>query len=385
MANEYIRKEFNGASPATTVSGALSDVATSITVASGTGLPTGSTGPFVMVIDRGLASEEKVLVTTRSGTTLQTVQRGYDGTTAQSHADGAAIEHCLDAFTLDQVNALANAMSAQYDLVMRGAAANSFTRIPVGADNNVLSVQGGVPQWTAPGTATISDGSVTFAKLAAAVQSLLVPAGTIVATVAATPDTGWLFDNQAVTSAQSLYPALWAAAPASWKSGSTLNIPDLSDAVLVQTGGSAASLGAVGGAMSVTIAEANLPAHVHTINHDHGSVTSGNQSANHTHTGTTSTDGSHTHGPAVASEYLYQTLGGGSSFATGGGASYASATTTGSGGSHSHTVTTTGVSADHTHSVDLPNYTGNSGSVGSGTALTTRPRHLGVNFQIKAH
>lgn len=396
MPNEYIRKEFLGGAPSTTVSGALSDVATTITVASGTGLPTGAGGRFVMVIDRGLLSEEKVLVTTRSGTSLQNVQRGYDGTAAVSHLSGAVIEHCIDAHTIDQANALANAMTAQYDLVMRGAAANTFTRIPVGADNNVLSVQGGVPTWTTPGTATISDGSVTLVKLATAVQNLLVPAGTLAPYVGATAPTGWLLHNQAVASAQSLYPALWAVAPASWKSGSTLNIPDLSDAVFAQTGGSAAALGATGGAMSVTLVTGNLPSHTHPIDHDHGSVTSGNETVGHTHlvSGTTSSDGSHVHGYTGVGPNqngVLLTASATSSFALGNGgslqayATYANAMD--AAGSHSHTWsgTSTGASTAHQHAVDLPNFTGTSGAAGSGMAVTTRPRHLGVNFILKAH
>lgn len=61
---------------------------------------TGFTGypsrPFTAVIDRGLGTEEIVLVTDASGGSL-TVSRGYDGTSGQSHGAGAAIEHCIAA------------------------------------------------------------------------------------------------------------------------------------------------------------------------------------------------------------------------------------------------------------------------------------------------
>lgn len=92
------RKEYAGAAPRTTLASGINNTDLSITLASGTGYPAG-TYPFVVVIDRGLATEEKVLCTSRSGATLtvDAAGRGYDSTTAQSHASGAYVEHILDA------------------------------------------------------------------------------------------------------------------------------------------------------------------------------------------------------------------------------------------------------------------------------------------------
>jgi microcystin-dependent protein len=201
--------------------------------------------------------------------------------------------------------------------------------------------------------ANIAAGAVTLSKLATAVQNLLVPAGTIRATVKTTADDGWLLFNQTVVGAQSAYPALWAVAPAGWKSGSDLVLPNVDDSVLMDAG-SVASLGTVDGANTATLAEANLPAHVHTIDHNHASAT-------------TSSDGAHTHTTAI------QSVG----FKDGSGAD----TTRMQAGS------TTATSSDgaHTHTLDLPNFTGNSGSVGSGTAFSIAQKRLGVVFQIKAH
>lgn len=58
-----------------------------------TGTPT---TPFTAVVDRGLGTEEIVLVTNVTGGTL-TVTRGYDGTSASSHGGGSVIEHCVAA------------------------------------------------------------------------------------------------------------------------------------------------------------------------------------------------------------------------------------------------------------------------------------------------
>lgn len=66
-----------------TISGAINDSVTSVSVASASGLP--SEGDFYLAIE-----EEIVLVTHISGTTL-TVLRGQDDTTAASHSSGADI------------------------------------------------------------------------------------------------------------------------------------------------------------------------------------------------------------------------------------------------------------------------------------------------------
>lgn len=60
--------------------------------------------PMVLVIDRGTADEEKVLVTTKSGVVFDVSQRGYDGTTAVAHLAGATVDHVLDATAVQDMN-----------------------------------------------------------------------------------------------------------------------------------------------------------------------------------------------------------------------------------------------------------------------------------------
>lgn len=439
MPNEYVQKSWSGGAPARTLSGAITNVATSFTINDGTAWPTSN---FVAVIDRGLATEEKLFVVSRVGTTLSSVQRGYDGTSAQAHSGGATIEHCLDAYTIEQANALANAMTTQYDLAYRGAAGNAFNRVSIGATAQLLAVTaGGPPGWETLGlnhipnalitgakiatdtitatniaanavgnseladnsvtsakivdgtiaTGDLADGSITLAKLAAAVQALLVPAGVVCEFLGTSAPTGWVLHNQTLVNAQSVYPSLWANTPTSWRSGANLIIPDLSDLVMMQTGGSVSAHGTIGSAMTVTLATANLPSHTHSIDHDHGAVTSSTNSVDHTHTysATTSTDGNHQHAQYVVAngigavstraDWTVDTVTGGILPQTG--------VSTDPAGNHTHSVsgTTAGQSATHTHSVDLPNFTGTSGAAGSGTAVTIRPRHLGVTYIIKAH
>lgn len=103
------RMQHAGAAPATQLSGNISAGATSMTLQSGTGYPDGSVGPFILKIDAGTASEEKVLCLSRSGTTVTVVTspstgRGYDNTVASAHSNGAAVEHDLGAIEIDDAN-----------------------------------------------------------------------------------------------------------------------------------------------------------------------------------------------------------------------------------------------------------------------------------------
>lgn len=98
------RYEHTGNAPATGLAAGINSTATSFTVLSGAGYPTGAVGLFVICLDPGTASEEKVLCSARSGTTF-TVQaggRGYDGTTAASHGSGSTnVTHVLSAAEID--------------------------------------------------------------------------------------------------------------------------------------------------------------------------------------------------------------------------------------------------------------------------------------------
>jgi hypothetical protein len=98
-----LRREFSGSVLRTTLTANISNTATSITVLDGSTYPTGA-NPFVIVIDRGLSSEEKVLITSRSTNTLTVDTRGYDGSTANAHTTGAFVDHVLDAAVVQDMN-----------------------------------------------------------------------------------------------------------------------------------------------------------------------------------------------------------------------------------------------------------------------------------------
>lgn len=98
-----LRREFTGAALRTNLSANISNSASSFSVTDAVGFPSGS-NPFAIVIDRGTSDEEKMLISSRSGTTFTIQTRGYDGTIAKPHGSGAFVDHILDAATIQDMN-----------------------------------------------------------------------------------------------------------------------------------------------------------------------------------------------------------------------------------------------------------------------------------------
>ncbi|MCB0999809.1 MAG: tail fiber protein [Acidimicrobiales bacterium] len=202
------------------------------------------------------------------------------------------------------------------------------------------------------------------------------PAGVIYPYVGSSAPTGWLLLNGAtVSGAQTLYPDLWAVAPASWKSGSSLVLPNMANRFPIGAG--TTSLGSTGGANTKTIAEANLPAH------------------SHTYSGTTSTNGSHAHGGVTGDDspdHTHHSVNG-QAFVTASGPILLDAHDGGTSAIYAETsgsYATTGATARHAHGIGADGshshtFSGTTSSVGSGTALDITPAHLALSFIIKAH
>jgi hypothetical protein len=104
------RRSYSGNAPSTTLASGIDASTLTIPVASGTGYPDGSGGPFYIVIDPGLASEEKVLCDETDGNTItaNAAGRGADDTTAASHTTSAVVQHIYTATDADEANAHVN-------------------------------------------------------------------------------------------------------------------------------------------------------------------------------------------------------------------------------------------------------------------------------------
>ena len=152
------RRSYAGAAPACTLTN-------SITAGDTTALLTGTvtawnstaTGPFFMVIDPGLVTEEKVLVGTRTGSSLSVMTRGVDGTTAASHSAGATCYPVFTASDADEANTLASTMTTRGDLLTMGAGP-TVGRIAIGTNGYVLTSNGTDAAWAAAAVSGLTSG-----------------------------------------------------------------------------------------------------------------------------------------------------------------------------------------------------------------------------------
>jgi hypothetical protein len=148
------RREYQGAAAPTTITSNITSSSTSLTLTSTTGWPTGT---FSLVIDPGLAGEEKMLATSRSGSTVTITTRGYDGTTATSHLAGAIIYPSPTAIDFDEANNLINLPTTKGD-ILAATGAGAMARVGVGTNNSFLvadsSQTAGVKWTTNAGTMT---------------------------------------------------------------------------------------------------------------------------------------------------------------------------------------------------------------------------------------
>ena len=226
--------------------------------------------------------------------------------------------------------------------------------------------------------------------------------------------------------------AIWSGAVSAIPSGwvicdGTNGTPNLTGQFVVHADADAAgtyNVGDTGGSNTVTLAEANLPGHTHSVSGTtasdgaHTHTVSGNTSSsgnhthtlsgntdtvgNHTHNGSTSNTGSHTHQVRIGSggnpdtlypgpSYAAQTINNNNGMNAAGAHSHNF--TTAGGGSHSHTLSgNAAAGGDHTHTLSgtadsagahTHTFSTTSGSTGSGTAHENRPPYYALAYIMK--
>lgn len=147
--SSWIRRQFkNAVSVTDTIPTGMSSGALSFTAADGSTFPDGSIGSFIVTVDQGLSTEEKILCASRSGAvfTVASGGRGYNGGgAAQAHGANATLLHTIDQQDMDEANQVAvatlGAISASGDL-LQGTGAHALARLARGAANTFLQVQG---------------------------------------------------------------------------------------------------------------------------------------------------------------------------------------------------------------------------------------------------
>ncbi|HHY72707.1 MAG TPA: hypothetical protein GX497_05695 [Bacillus bacterium] len=172
--------------------------------------------------------------------------------------------------------------------------------------------------------------------------------------------------------------SMWSGAISSIPTGWALcngsnGTPDLRDRFIVGAG-STYAVGATGGASTIALTAAQLPAHTH----DKGTLTVASDGA-HTHapgTLTTSSSGAHTH--TVTLDIVYQTEVGRGDYSAAFPAGNKNFTTSSS-GAHTHTISgATASGGAHAHAI-----TGATASVGSGQSHENRPPYYALAYIMK--
>jgi hypothetical protein len=180
------RRSYAGAAPACTLTNAITSSDTTATITGDTtNWNNTANGSFFMVIDPGLSTEEKVLVGTRSGSSLSSITRGVDGTTGAAHNAGATCYPVFTATDADQANKVASTLTTKGDLLV--TTGSILDRLAVGTNDFALladsSATNGVA-WKQLPAAGLADNAVTKAKVAdraigsAELDGLSVNAGT---------------------------------------------------------------------------------------------------------------------------------------------------------------------------------------------------------------
>ena len=314
-------------------------------------------GGFTDLVDQAVVGSVNVAVTSGGTTTLATI------------ADGVSSD--ARNMSLIITGSLTSVQTATVRVPATVAGITKLYSVANGAGGTVtVETSGGT-------SVAVPDGArmllrVTSAGVSEAVNYVpnVSPTGEIKMWPTGTPPTGYLLCNGAEVS-RSTYAALFAVIGTTFGSAgpTTFTLPNYNNRMPIGAGGLYA-LGATGGSKDAT-----LVSHSHTF-----SATTGNQSADHTHSGTTASSGTHTHGTGTGGNFL---TGSASSGTTGwdGGGNYtpvSPTSTTASDGAHTHTFTTGGVSADHTHSVS-----GSTNTQGSSATDANLPPYLAINFIIK--
>jgi len=179
-------RKFSSISVATTLASSISNVATSATVASGTGnaLLGGVTltagDQFTVALDPDTANEEIVFVTAQS-TDVLTITRGQAGTSNIAHSAGASVKHVL---TSDDLDAFETAVSPVASLGFSGSTSGTTTvQATAVAGTTTLTLPAATDTLVGKATTdTLTNKTLTSAKINLAFNAQTGTTYTLVAT-----------------------------------------------------------------------------------------------------------------------------------------------------------------------------------------------------------
>jgi hypothetical protein len=167
-------RKYSSISVETTLASSISNSATSMTVASGTGsallggvtLSPGNVDTFGIALDVDTQNEEIVFITAINGDTF-TIVRGQAGTSGITHTSGASVKHVLNSSDLNAFESgtiVANdavpesIVTAKADILV-GASSGVVDNLPVGTNGQVLTANSAQTlglNWTTPTTGDVT-------------------------------------------------------------------------------------------------------------------------------------------------------------------------------------------------------------------------------------
>ena len=163
------RRAYAGAAATCTLAATIaSDASTASLTGTVSNWPDTANGPFYMVLDPGLATEEKVLVGSRSGTSLSSLTRGVDGTQAAQHSTSAICYPVFTAVDADQANKVVSTLTTKGDLLVTDGTV--LNRLAVGTAKHVLVATTGATNgvsWAQIDADGIATSAVTSDKILA--------------------------------------------------------------------------------------------------------------------------------------------------------------------------------------------------------------------------
>ena len=161
-------RKYSSRAQQTTLSSAITDTATSMTVVSGSSLMGGKTltgsETYTVVIDPDTSLEEIVDVTVYSSGNTLTITRGRDGSSGVAHSAGAVVRHMVIGRDLQEANDHIEASSAVHGLsgtVVGTSDSQTLTNKTLTAP----TVSGATISGTVTSTATITGGTVNATTL----------------------------------------------------------------------------------------------------------------------------------------------------------------------------------------------------------------------------
>lgn len=187
------RYKFANAPVVTTLAADMAAGATTFTLTSGTNWPGAGTGNFWVTIGAGTATEERILCSSTTGTTVTVASsgRGQDGTSAVAHSTGDSVWVSWSATDADDANAHVSATGSDATVSIHGL--DSGSNVVGTTDTQTLTNK----TLTGPRISGTSSGTTLIQGASAASGTITIPAATDTLVGRATTDT---LTNKTLTS-----------------------------------------------------------------------------------------------------------------------------------------------------------------------------------------